>query len=230
MNLSCIIIEDEPLAIEKLKGFIAQVPFLNLLGSYENPLEGLGFLKANPVNLLFLDIQMENITGLQLLETLNAKPYVVITSAYPEYALKGYELSVFDYMLKPFSFERFLAAVNRVYDSIQEKEKSAIISKNIFVKTEYRLENIPVDDILYIEGMREYLQICLPAKKIMTKQSFRQLLDQLPEDRFVMVHKSWVVSIPKIESVERNRIKIGEKLIPVGDSYRDNFFARLNKK
>jgi two-component system, LytTR family, response regulator len=228
MTLSCIIIEDEPLAIEKLEGFIRDVPFLNLLGSFEKAMDGLSFLKSGSVDLVFLDIQMEQLTGIQLLETLTVKPYIIITSAYSEYALKGYELCVFDYLLKPYSFERFLSAVNRVYDDLLLKNQNKNSEENIFVKTEYRVENIPVNEILYIEGMREYLQIGLPNKKIMTKMNFRSLLAILPAGKFIQVHKSWVVSIPKIESVERNRIKIGNKLIPVGDSYKDAFWMHIN--
>ena len=229
MNISCIIIEDEPLAISKLEDFIAQVPFLSLLGSFEKATEGLFYLKTHNVNLLFLDIQMEQLTGIQLLETLTNKPYVIITSAYSDYALKGYELSVFDYLLKPYSIERFLTAVNRVFDDIQQKIALPKEGRNIFVKTEYRLENVPVNEILYVEGMKEYLQICLSHRKIMTKQSFKSLLEQLPAQEFIQVHKSWVVSIPKIESIERSRIKIGEKLIQIGDSFKDAFWERINK-
>ena len=230
MKLSCIIIEDEPPAIAKLEGFVKKVPFLELLASFEDPLSGLQFIKTNKVDILFLDIQMEQLTGIQLLETLSQKPYVIITSAYADYALKGYELRVFDYLLKPYSFERFLDAVNKVYDDINTKQKPDTKGSHIFVKTEYRLENIMVDDILYIEGMREYLQIVLPGKKIMTKQSFKLILEQLPAQKFVQVHKSWIVAISKIESIERNRIKIKDKLIPIGEIFKDGFYARIASK
>jgi two-component system, LytTR family, response regulator len=227
MKLSCIIIEDEPPAIKKLEGFIAKVPFLELIGSFEDALSGLQFMKLNKVDLLFLDIQMEQLTGIQLLETLSVKPYVVITTAYADYALKGYELRVFDYLLKPYSFERFLDAANKIFDDIQAKQLNPDSISNIFVKTEYRLENIPVDDILWIEGMREYLQIVTSHKKIMTKQNFAAMLDQLPAGKFIQVHKSWIVAKSKIETIERNRIKIRDKLIPIGDTFRDQFYAFL---
>jgi two-component system, LytTR family, response regulator len=227
MKLTCLIIEDEPLAIEKLQGFIKRVPFLELVSSFENAVDGLHFLKDKTVDLIFLDIQMEQLTGIQLLETLSKKPYIIITSAYAEYALKGYELNVFDYLLKPFSFERFLAAVNKVVDDMQLKQQINKSSSHIFVKTEYRIENIPIDDILYIEGMQGYLRIVLPDKKIMVKQSFKTLLEQLPGNKFVQVHKSWVVAISKIVTIERNRIKIANKLIPIGDTYKDNFYAAI---
>ena len=227
MKLSCIIIEDEPPAIKKLEGFIAKVPFLELQGSFEDALSGLQFMKLNKVDVLFLDIQMEHLTGIQLLETLSVKPYVVITTAYADYALKGYELRVFDYLLKPYPFERFLDTVNKVFDDVQAKHKGEDIISNIFVKTEYRLENIPVDDVLWIEGMKEYLQVVTPHKKIMTKQSFATMLEQLPAGKFVQVHKSWIVAKSKIESIERNRIKIKDNLIPIGDTYREQFYIFL---
>jgi DNA-binding LytR/AlgR family response regulator len=230
MKLKCIIIEDEPLAIKKLEAFIARVPFLELVSSFENAIKGLAFLKTNTVDILLLDIQMEQLTGIQLLEIISTKPYIIITSAYAEYAIKGYEFRVFDYLLKPFSFERFLTSVNKVYDEIIQKQNSENPHSHIFVKTEYRIENIAIDDILYIEGMQGYLRIHLHLKKIMTKQSFKFILDQLPINKFVQVHKSWVVAIQKIESIERNRIKIGKELIPIGDKYKDKFYGIIKSQ
>jgi two-component system, LytTR family, response regulator len=229
MKLSCIIIEDEPLAVDKLKGFIHKVPYLELVADFENPLKGVEFLMTSAVDIIFLDIQMEHLTGIQLLETVPVKSYIIITSAYADYALKGYELRVFDYLLKPYSFERFLNAVNKVYEDIQKKSVIDSNDNYIFVKTEYRIENIPLNEILYIEGLAGYLRIHLSNKRITTKQSFKSLLDQLPANIFIQVHKSWIVSIPKIESIERSRIKIGNKLIPIGDTYKNAFFAKIKK-
>jgi len=226
MKLKCVIIEDEPLAAEKLEGFIAQVPFLELAAVFDNALEGLSYIKNAPVDILFLDIQMERLTGIQLLETLNHKPNVIITTAYSEYAIKGFELQVSDYLLKPYPFERFLIAVNKIYDDIISKQSNEL-QTHIFVKTEYRIENIPVNEILYVEGMQNYLQIVLHGKKIMTKQSFKSLLQQLPRGLFIQVHKSWVVAIAHIESVERNRIKIAGEMIPIGDTFRDAFYSAI---
>lgn len=227
MTLSCVIIEDEPLAAEKLEGFINRVPFLKLSASFDNALDGLAFIKCNSIDILFLDIQMEKLTGIQLLESLAQKPYVVVTTAYSDYAIKGYELNVTDYLLKPYPFERFLASVNKVYDDILLKQNSNT-QNHIFVKTEYRIENIATDDILYIEGMQNYLRIVTSDKKIMTKQSFKSILQQLPRGKFIQVHKSWIVSISKIESVERNRIKIANILIPVGDTYKEAFYSAIH--
>lgn len=227
--MNCIIIEDEPLAAEKLTGFILQVPFLKLEGHFENAVDGLHHLKSNHTDLVFLDIQMDKLTGIQMLEILSPKPYIIITSAYSEYALKGYELCVTDYLLKPFPFERFLASVNRVNDDFCRKVENGNkeIPTHLFVKTEYRLENIPIDDILYIEGMQNYLRIILPDRKIITKQSFIALLEQLPASRFVQVHKSYIVQLSKIQSIEHKRIKIAGALIPIGESYKNPFFEQI---
>jgi two-component system, LytTR family, response regulator len=226
MKISCIIIEDEPLATEKLENVISQVSFLDRVASFNNAIDGLHFLKQHKVDILFLDIQMEQLTGIQLLESFQIKPYVIITTAYAEFALKGYELQVFDYLLKPFSFERFLQAVNKVLDNIQSKQITKENISHIFIKTEYRLEQIAINDILFIEGMQGYLRVHLNNRKIMTKQSFKTLLDMLPHNTFIQVHKSWAVSIPKIESIERNRIKIAGKLIPIGDAFKNAFYSK----
>ena len=227
MRLSCIIIEDEPLASEKLEGFISKVLFLELKGSFDNAIDGLHFMKQNTIDILFLDIQMEQLTGIQLLESYTIKPYVIITTAYADYALKGYELNIFDYLLKPYSFERFLISANKVFDDIQSRQATRENKTHIFIKTEYRVENVVIDEILYIEGMQGYLRVYLPDRKIMTKQTFKALIDELPGDKFIQVHKSWVISISKIESIERNRIKISKTLIPIGDTYKDAFYKKV---
>jgi len=224
VKLSCIIIEDEPLATEKLESFIGKISSLQLKQSFDNAIDGLQYIQNNSVDLVFLDIQMEQLTGIQMLESLQKKPYIIITSAYADYALKGYELNVFDYLLKPFDFNRFLLAINKVIADKKEKITSfKEIPSHIFVKSEHRLENITIDDILYIEGMKEYLRIVLPDRKIMTKLGFKNLLYQLPNKQFVQVHKSWVVNISHIESIERNRIKIGDIYIPIGSTFKEKF-------
>lgn len=231
MNLNCIIIEDEPLAAEKLEKFISQVPFLSLQASFRNSLEGLQYLKENDVDLLFLDIQMDSLTGIELLESLSQKPSVILTTAYQEYALKGYELEVSDYLLKPYAFTRFLKAVNKVHDDRSKQVKSGQERNILFVKTEYRIEKIAVDSILFIEGMSDYLKIYLSdGKSIMCLQKFSAFAEALTEDQLVRVHKSYMVAIDKIQSVERLRIKIGDRLIPVGNTYKDKFIGMLEEK
>ena len=224
MIINCIIIEDEPLAMERIKSFVLKVPGLNLLACFDNAIAAISFIKANKTDLLFLDIQMDGFTGIQLLESLQKRPEVIITTAFDQYALKGFDLNVTDYLLKPFTFERFMQAVTRVYDRLIPAESSKEI---IFVKTEYRLEKITLNDILFIEGMRDYRCIRLPGKSIMTLQTFSELEQELPSTKFCRVHKSYIVAIDKIEHVERDRIRIGNELIPVSDTFKEGFYKRI---
>lgn len=226
MRINCIVIDDTPLAIEKLERFIGEVPLLNLLGSFTNGIEALSFMKSHKVDLVFLDIQMERLTGLQFLESLEKHPKIIIVSAYSEYAVKGFDYSVTDYLLKPYSFERFLKAV----DKVQNEMDSDLSRDYMFVKTEYRMERIDFSDILYVEGQGAYLKIVSSQSKIMTLQSFKNLECSLPKSKFMRVHKSYIVSLDKIDSIERNKIRIGEQMIPIGMSYRDQFFKDLKSK
>ena len=214
MKLKCIVIDDEPLAVEKLSGYVARIPFLELQSAFTSGMEALQFLKENTTDILFLDIQMDDLSGIQLLEVMKEKPIVVFTTAYSEYALKGYELEVSDYLLKPISFERFLQSVNRIYDKISDKEKKEQTENNLsvsnsslvdfmFVKTEYRMERVMFNDIHYIEGMKDYLRIVCPNKRIMTLTNFKNMLDMLPENLFCRIHKSFIINLSKIQSIEK---------------------------
>ena len=229
MKINCIAIEDEPLALKKIEGFIEQVDFLNLMKGFNTAVDAIGFLKTNSVGLIFLDIRMKKLSGIQFLESLQIKPKIIITSAYDEYALKGYELDVADYLLKPFTFDRFVKSVDKVYNQINSIKRGCLYNY-IFVKTEYRIEKVEIDDILYIQGMKDYLQIHTTDRKIMTLQTFKNLLEFLPSIDFQRVHNSYIVSIPKIDSIERNRIRIGKELIPISESYKDKFYGVLKDK
>ena len=224
-NLTCIIIEDEPLALERTTQFVNKVPFLTLAGSYENALKGLAFLNNNHVDILFLDINMDELSGIELLESSKINSQVIFTTAYPEYALKGYDLDVTDYLLKPFTFNRFLQAVNKAKE-ILSKSSSGPSRDYIFVKTENRLEKISLSEIIYIEGMRDYRRIHTINKKIMTLQNFSELEQLIPPGIVCRVHKSYMIAISKIESIERSRIKIANQHIPISETYKD-FFARI---
>ena len=225
----CIIIEDEPLALERTKIFVEKVPFLHLAGTFDNALTGLAYLTSHPVDLLFLDINMDELSGIELLETSKIDCQVIITTAYQEYALKGYELNVTDYLLKPFTFNRFLQAVNKAQDNISKTIAEAPLDF-IFVKTENRLEKIMLNEIVYIEGMRDYRRIHTVNKKIMTLQNFKELEKVIPSNLVCRVHKSYMVALQKIESIERNRIKILDQLIPISETYKTDFFKRINNK
>jgi DNA-binding LytR/AlgR family response regulator len=233
MVINCISIDDEPLALLKLEGFIAKVPELKLLKTFENAIDAIGWLKLNKTDLVFLDIQMANLTGIQFLETNILQARVIITSAYDKYAIKGFELNVTDYLLKPYSFKRFVMAVSKVIDSysgnLNGQTGTNANDDFIFVKTEYRLERVDFNSILYIEGMKDYLRIICNDKKLMTLLSFGQIENLLPPKRFCRVHKSYIVAIDKIEAIERAVIKIGDQRIPISDSYRENFFSILKK-
>ncbi|HPH84113.1 MAG TPA: LytTR family DNA-binding domain-containing protein [Ferruginibacter sp.] len=228
-KLTCIIIEDEPLALEKTKDFVNKVPFLQLSGTFDNALTGLAYLNNHKVDLLFLDINMDELSGIELLETTNINSQVIITTAYQEYALKGYELRITDYLLKPFTFNRFLQAVNKAQENLSQRAVDKPVDY-IFVKTENRLEKIMIQDILYIEGMRDYLRIHTTTKKIMTLQGFTELEQMLPAHLVCRVHKSYMVAIQKIDSIERSRIKIGDQLIPVSETYKEAFLQIINNK
>lgn len=188
---------------------------------------GVSYLKSNPVDLLFLDINMDELSGIELLETSALNGQVIITTAYPEYALKGYELNVSDYLLKPFTFERFLQAVNKIHANNTRRSNESD-PKFLFVKTENRLEKIDIDDITFIEGMRDYRRIHTAQKRIMTLQTFSELEQLLPPRLVCRVHKSYMVAISKIEEIERSRIKIAKQMIPISETYRDHFFAQIN--
>lgn len=224
-KINCIIIEDEPLALERAKGYIQKVPYLNLQGTFDNALEGLAYLKSNTIDLLFLDINMDKLSGIQLLENVSFSGCVIITTAYDQYALKGYELNVTDYLLKPYSFERFLQAI----DKVEHQPAGNKIERDfIFVKTENRLEKIDLSDVLFIEGMRDYRRVHLTSKRIMTLQTFTEFESLIPSKIICRVHKSYMVSLSKIETIERNRIKIGEVIIPISESYKKSFFSLVN--
>lgn len=229
MRINCIAIEDEPLALKKISEYIGQIEYLNLLEGFNNAVDAIGFLKKNSVDLIFLDIRMKKLSGIEFLEALQTKPKVIITSAYDEFALKGYELDVADYLLKPFSFDRFIKSVDKVYNQLDVKVNNNS-TDYIFVKTESRIEKIEIKDILYIQGMKDYLQIHTTDRKIMTLQTFRNILEILPPTDFIRVHNSYIVSISKIETIERNRIRIGKELIPISDSYKETFYGALKEK
>lgn len=230
MRISCIAVDDEPLAIEKLKAFIGKLPQLQLVATFGRASEAIGFIRNNPVQLIFLDIQMDGITGIEMVEQMIEKPQVIFTTAYNEYALKAFELAVTDYLLKPYTFDRFKLAVNKAIDYISWQEAAAQSNSApvdyIFVKSGYKLVKVFLNDILYIEGMRDYQCIVTPTEKILASHSFQELEKTLPRG-FVRCQKSYMVSLSKIESIENDRIKIGNKYIPIGDTYKEAFYRLI---
>jgi two-component system, LytTR family, response regulator len=227
MKINCIIIEDEPLALERTKEYVLKLPFLNLRATFDNALDALTFLKSNKVDLIFLDINLGEFSGIQLLETSAVKSQVILTTAYQEYALKGFDLKVTDYLLKPFTFERFIQAVDRVQSNLPKKQTQ--LPKNfIFVKTENRLEKVVLREIIYIEGMRDYRRIHTTSKCIMTLQTFTEFERQIPPTVICRVHKSYMVALDKIDSIEKSGIRIKDQIIPISETYKKRFFALIN--
>ncbi|MGB3467227.1 MAG: LytTR family DNA-binding domain-containing protein [Cyclobacteriaceae bacterium] len=234
--MKCIAVDDEPLALRKIVDFIKKVPFLEYKASFDNGLEALAYLKKEPVDILFLDIQMPQIKGTQLVNILKNKPQIIFTTAYSEYAIEGYELDVTDYLLKPISFDRFLEAAQKAIDRsvpvISQSGNNEMINKTefIFIKTEYKWQKVRVDSIRYIEGLKDYLSIYTATERILTLQSFSSLLEKLPETDFIRIHKSYVISIPQIDEIEKKRVLIGDNWIPVSDTYRQSFFNLLETR
>lgn len=226
MKISCAIIEDEPLALERTRNYVEKISYLDLKATFNNALEAMSYLKDNELDLIFLDIEMDELTGIELLQSIANPPHVILTTAYEKYALQGYELNVDDYLLKPFTFNRFLKAVETVSQRIMPKDTS-VSEDAIFLKSAYKIERIALNDILYIEGMRDYRNVQTPEKKILVLQTFGDFEKTLPAKKFCRVHKSYIVSISKIDFIERKSIQIGKKRIPISDTYKDAFFQLI---
>lgn len=236
MTLRCIAIDDEPLALQKIEGYCARIPFLQLVAVFTNPIDAITFLNKETVQLMFLDIQMDGVSGIQLLETLKVTPKVIITSAYDQYALKSYEFDVADYLLKPYSFARFLAAAHKTLTQVMAPLPASAVGEPpraepgfIFVKDGSRISRIVVAEILYIEGMKEYLRFHTVSGRVMTLGSFRKVEELLPAGQFVRVHRSFLVAIDKIDRIGSHSLYVGEREIPLGDTYRQAFLERIKR-
>ncbi len=247
MKLTCAIIDDEPLAVELMKGYVRKTPFLELCGAFGSGTEAFGTLREHPVELLFCDIQMPGINGMELTRMLPAETRVIFTTAFDSYAVEGFRVRAIDYLLKPISYADFLAATQKALEWFEIKRRAEAAGqgdrlavtpddghgtaprrselRSIFVKTEYRLQQIPLDGILYIEGLKDYVKIHLEGepRPVLSLMSLKSLEEQLPADRFIRVHRSYIVQPAKIRTIERNRIVFGREYIPVSESYRQAF-------
>lgn len=227
-RIRCIIVDDEPLAIEILEEYIKKISWLDLVGSLESGLEALEFVEQHRVDLVFLDIQMPDLSGIKTAELMNNRCQIIFTTAYNQYAIEGFELEARDYLLKPISFDRFLKSVQRLKRDMSEP--SQVAHDYIFVKTEYKIKKIRFDDICYIEGMKDYLRIVTTDEKVMTLLSFSRLMPKLSSQRFVRIHKSYVVAINAIDSVEKGKVRVGEKLLPIGETHKEAFFQLIGDR
>ncbi|GET22480.1 LytR/AlgR family response regulator transcription factor [Prolixibacter denitrificans] len=235
MNLRVIAIDDEPLALQLIKGYIQKTPFLELVNTFDNPLDAMEFLAHEQVDLLFLDIHMPDLSGTEFTRTLTSPPKIIFTTAYEKYALEGFKLNAVDYLLKPFSYEEFLKAAIKAQNmfNLEHQAHTQIEANNeyLFIKSEYKIRRINFDNILYIEGLKDYIKVHAQneAKPILSLNSLKALDAKLPEDRFMRVHRSYIVNLAKIETIERNRIVFGKVYIPVGDQYKEKFQEFLDK-
>jgi len=240
--IRCLIVDDEPLALHILEDYISKVPFMELIKSTTNPIEALTLVQDGNIDLVFLDVQMPELTGIQFLRIANGKTKVILTTAYPQYALEGYELDVVDYLLKPIAFDRFYKAAQKAQGIIQpsktpvaepaqiQQQQHDFLSDFIFVKSEHKIQKVYLHQILFIEGLKDYISIFTTIERIITLQNMKKMEDTLPGKHFIRVHKSYIVALNKIDSIERSRIRIGDKIIPVGDTYRDDFFKVIDGK
>jgi two-component system, LytTR family, response regulator len=230
----CIVIDDEPYARQLLTEFIAKIPNLKLEGAFSSALNALPLLTKKPIDVIFLDIQMPDISGIDFLKTLDKRPAVVLTTAFAEYALEGFELDVADYLLKPFDFGRFLKAINKITKSsdiehiVKNESVRGSSQEFIFVKDGTKLVKVDLKEILYIQGSREYVTIHTRDKKIMSLQAMKNLEEELP-DHFIRVHNSYIINIPTVTSISKQEVEIGDDVIPIGITYKKNFHEKIRK-
>lgn len=231
-KLSCIITDDEPVARKVLKEFIEQVPYLQLTGQFENVRETDLFLKENKADVLLLDIQMPGITGLEYLKNATIQPLVILTTAYPNYALEGYELNIIDYLLKPIAFDRFTKAVQKAkeYTELREAPLGNHQSPWLFVRSEKRIEKVELKDILYIESLGNYVNICTAGRNIIAYLTLKGIESQLPANEFIRIHQSYLVNFSKIDSIEGNHLKIGDKSLVISRNYKDELMQMVEQK
>lgn len=235
MVISTIVIDDEPLALGLVSGYIEKTPGLKLAGKFDNPLDASEFISENSVDLIFLDIQMPDLSGIEFTRLMEKGPKVIFTTAFDKYALEGYKLDIVDYLMKPFSYEEFLVAVNKVRKllSLEQQAITNIESNNqfLFLKSDYKIRRINFNDILYIEGLKDYVKVFIQnsPKPVLSLSSLKVLETRLPPEKFMRVHRSFIVNLEKIVTIERSRIVFGKEYIPVGDQYKEKFQEFLDK-
>lgn len=228
--ITAIAIDDEPLALEVIESFCHRIPEIKLERTFTQVNEAQRYLRKFPVDLLLLDINMPQVNGIELYKRIEQNPMVIFTTAYPEYAIEGFNLSAVDYIVKPYSFERFAAAIQKAteyYDFINQQEDGA--PRYLYVKADYSLVKIPLSDILYIEALADYLKIFLPNKKfVLTRMTMKNMTDKLPQKEFIRVHRSFIIPLKQIVSIRNKIIQLSNKEIPIGTSYEEELYKVIN--
>jgi DNA-binding LytR/AlgR family response regulator len=231
----CLLVDDEPPALEILRTYITGMPLLEITGECSHALAAFEFLRQHPVDLVFLDVQMPRLLGTDLLKTLSNPPKVIFTTAYRDYAVEGFELGAVDYLLKPYSFDRFLRAVHKVLDLEQQNQsstKESVITQTdrfLYVRADRKMVKVMVDEILYVESLKDYVRIFLKDQQIITKQTITALEEMLPENDFVRIHRSFIVALKKIDSYNQHAVFLRKKELPVGPLYKLEIMKRLGK-
>ncbi len=235
MMIRCLAVDDEPLALDIIESYISKLPYLHLVKTCSSATEAMQVLQEEKVDLMFLDIEMPELTGIQLLNILKNHPLIIFTTAYPDYALEGFNQDAVDYLLKPIPFDRFLKAVNKAQERLQRTNKNAPEApapqtNNVphehdfmFVKADYKTIRVDFKDVLWIEGLKDYIIIQTVDQKIITLLSMNKMMEKLPDTKFLRVHRSFIVALQKIDSIEKSRIRVGKKEIPIGEVYKDQF-------
>jgi len=237
LKLNCIIVDDEFLARQLLEGYVKKVPFLEAIALCESAVDAMQVLQTNKVDLIFLDVNMPELNGISLIKALKHKPEIIVTTAYSEYALEGYQLDVIEYLMKPIYFERFLQAVNKAKDQIDLKQKAkqagsfGLEGSSFFIKTgSQKMVKVNLSDIIYIESQHEYVRIHLKNESHTIYHSLKSMLDILPDDQFVQIHRSFIVNFSSIISVEGNVVRAGDAELSIGKNFRDEFISRIKSK
>ena len=225
MIINCAIIDDEPLAAGLLKSYAEKTPFLNLIGTYGSAVEAMKELRNNPAHLLFLDIQMPELSGIEFAKILPKETKIIFTTAFKQYAIEGYKVSALDYLMKPVSYEDFLKAANKALDwfCMTQKKQTYAADRFMYVKSDYKLVRVALDDILYVEGLKDYIRIYLEnGQKVMSLMNMKKMEDYLPRPEFLRTHRSYIVHMSKAEAIERFRIVFGDQYLPISDSYKED--------
>jgi|SRR6218665_230082 len=228
-SLSCIVIDDEPLQHKVLEDYISKMPSLTFETAFSNPLDAISFVKQHPVDLIFLDIQMPELNGFQVMDILGPGVSIIVTSAYRDFALAGFDYDIKDYLLKPISFDRFCKAVTKVLNT-----RAGVIDKQskdnfLFIKSGFKLVKVDLDQLLYIEGLKDYISFVSSSNKVMSLQSLNTMEKRLDAEKFIRIHKSYIISLAKVSQIEKQSVWIGDMEFPLGNAYRDSFFEKINK-
>lgn len=229
--MNCLAIDDEPLALNVIKDFCSKLEFINLVGTYTNAMDALQVLENQDIDLIFLDIHMPNINGLEFAKTMTNPPMIIFTTAYSEHAIEAYDLNAIDYMVKPIPFDRFLKSVNKAQSlyKLQNSNQKTSLNEFMMVKADFATLKVSFKDILYVEGLKDYVKIFFKDKMILTKTTMKNIEKKLPQQHFIRIHKSYIVNLLSVEKIESNHIIYGRAKLPIGNSYRMAFFDMIDQ-